>query len=98
MSNKNEWHGDYDNVLALANWLDDESCFESATDAIYFFEKPWKWSREWELYQAHESTADPKLKRLLVVAVEEWDEADAVIDELYTNPDDSFRRNKMGAI
>jgi hypothetical protein len=46
------WHETHDNLVGLAEWLNSECCaFRDIEDCISFFEKPWKWTREYELWQ-----------------------------------------------
>ena len=49
--NEEQWFADYANVLALANWLDDDGYFETPNAVIYFFSKPWKYEEEWKARQ-----------------------------------------------
>jgi hypothetical protein len=47
-----KWYETHDNLTGLANWLNCECCwFSDAAAVIYYFEKPWKWTREYELWQ-----------------------------------------------
>lgn len=49
------WYETHDNLTGLANWLHHECCYFSDPGAmLYYFEKPWKWEREWALYQLWE--------------------------------------------
>jgi len=66
-----DWHQDPANVLQLATWLNSESYFESTDAMLSFFEKPWKWGREWELCLAASATDDRELKEAFFVAVME---------------------------
>lgn len=63
------WWEDRDNVTALAEWMDFECYFNDASSAIRLFEKPWKWTREFGLYQAHEATDVEELRERLVDAI-----------------------------
>lgn len=46
-----KWYETHDNLVGLAEWLDSEcSNFIDASEAIRFFEKPWKWTREYDLW------------------------------------------------
>ena len=47
-----EWYADFENVLILAHRLVDAGEITQVNELLYFFEKPWKWSREWADYQA----------------------------------------------
>jgi hypothetical protein len=43
-----KWWENYGNLIALANALYDDGALTGASEAIAFFEKPWKWTREHE--------------------------------------------------
>lgn len=43
------WYYDKDCLLALASWVSAVDCM-SASDVIYFFEKPYKYEVEWCKY------------------------------------------------
>lgn len=40
------WYGDYSNIVRLARHLKDAG--DDAETIIYFLEKPWKYTQEWE--------------------------------------------------
>lgn len=46
------WHADINNLIDLAEHLNDSAFFDSPADVICFFEKPWKFTEEWEHYFA----------------------------------------------
>ena len=46
-----KWFSDFGNVLALAEYLEDEGELSTVRATIRFFEKPWKWETEWLDYQ-----------------------------------------------
>lgn len=47
------WFANHNNLLTLANWLHHEhGDLQTATQVLYFFEKPWKWETEWGEFQA----------------------------------------------
>lgn len=48
------WWTDTDNVLVLAHQLLDAGIMddEDTRGVLYLFEKPWKWSQAWHLWQA----------------------------------------------
>lgn len=46
------WFADFQNVMVLAHALEMQGCFPNVRAAIRYFEKPWKWTLEWEAYQA----------------------------------------------
>lgn len=50
-----EWYDDGDQVFRLAHWLDEMGKLRIGTNAIRFFEEPWKWTREYKLMELHES-------------------------------------------
>jgi hypothetical protein len=42
-----EWYEDFDNCISLARALEECYEFRGARDVINFFEKTWKWEKEW---------------------------------------------------
>lgn len=72
------WHDDRSNLIALAEFLDDECVyFLDTAVVIRFFEKPWKWTREWEIFQVwRDSERDESLLRQLCVEAIEDDSMD----------------------
>lgn len=40
------WWTEHDELVRFAHVLDGNGEFADASDAIYFFEKPWKWEEE----------------------------------------------------
>lgn len=66
------WHEIYDNVIGLGSWLENEVCyFSDTTRMLEYFEKPWKWTREYELYCAWSETHkdEETLRECLIEAV-----------------------------
>jgi len=63
------WYDNQDNVRSLAEFLDSECCYFTDTAAVIrFFDKPWKWSREWEIFEAWlKSERDESLLRQICV-------------------------------
>lgn len=51
-----EWWRDTANVVELARWLE-ERCELATADVIYLFEKPWKWTPEFNAMRAQERAA-----------------------------------------
>lgn len=45
-----EWYDSRENLANLARYIIDENGSESL-DVVYFLEKPWKWTEEWNQYQ-----------------------------------------------
>jgi len=45
------WFATYDNITALGAWLIESAQIVEVKDLQYFYEKPWKWDKEWEKYQ-----------------------------------------------
>ena len=64
-----KWYESPDNVYDLAQWLDGEGYFDKTSDMLRFFEKPWKWIREFGLYQLWQKAVHPQLEELCVEAV-----------------------------
>lgn len=45
------WYDARGNVVVLAHWLLERNELSAFTaDALYLFEKPWKWDEEWQRY------------------------------------------------
>lgn len=42
-----EWYDNNDNCLELARVLNEEGEFNTVHSVIRFFEKTWKWEKEW---------------------------------------------------
>jgi hypothetical protein len=59
------FHEVYDNVLELADWLDNTCDYFADTRAMLrYFERPCKYSKEWDLFQlwAEQCCNDPSLE------------------------------------
>lgn len=54
-----EWHCCHDNLTTLARHLIDEEGYD-AEQMLRFFEKPWKWTEEWERLQATGTILKPE--------------------------------------
>lgn len=63
------WHEDHSNLIGLATWLESESLLGDASEAIAFFEKPWKWDREYHLWVLWKSSNDPDWQEHIVVSL-----------------------------
>lgn len=65
------WHLDRDNVQMLAEWLEGHCYWPDTRSVIAYYEKLWKWLREWELCElAHKH---PKMDQRCHEACEEVD-------------------------
>lgn len=64
-----KWYETYDNVVTLAEWLDMLCEFNETSDVIRFFEKPWKWDREWNLFQQWTTSIEDR--NLIIERLEE---------------------------
>ena len=49
-----KWFIDHGEVLRLGRWLVADDRITSTKDLLYFFEKPWKWTDEYEVMLAQE--------------------------------------------
>lgn len=47
-----EWYADRDTLISFGSFLVDEMGF-SGSEVIAVFEKPWKWTREYELLESY---------------------------------------------
>ena len=47
-----EWYETHENLVMLATMLDDDGRFAETADVVRFLEKPWKWTPEWERWEA----------------------------------------------
>lgn len=43
-----EWYANHANVIQVATYLTNEGILTTPEDVIYLFEKPWKYSKEFE--------------------------------------------------
>jgi len=61
----------YQELVAFAKVLTEAGHLRTATDVIYFFEKPWKWRHEYDAYTAAGSpeSLSPRWEQL-------WDRLD----------------------
>lgn len=48
---ENQWYDNVENVINLARALESNTDLRSVDQVIRLFEKPWKWEREWNLFQ-----------------------------------------------
>lgn len=48
------WCSDYQNVTALGRWLFENIYIDKASDLLDYFEKPWKWTTEYNLMVAEQ--------------------------------------------
>ena len=46
-----KWHETYTNVFEFAEWLEDEHYWVNTSHLLRYFEKPWKWTPEYELWR-----------------------------------------------
>lgn len=67
------WYEDRDNLLGLAEWMDSECCFIDTSSVIRFFEKPWKWVREYELWKIWKDSQVPDVQQLCVEGLCDYD-------------------------
>ena len=79
-----KWYESPDNVYDLAQWLDGEGYFDKTSDMLRFFEKPWKWDREFGLYQLWVLASD-ELRERICAAVAVDTTAEDIQDELEKN-------------
>ena len=47
----NHWYDDQNDLNEFAAYLHDEGELTTAEEVLRFFEKPWKWSRDFDAYQ-----------------------------------------------
>lgn len=45
---ESHWFDDFSNVLKLARHLIENGDLDTASEVLYYFEKPWKYDSEWE--------------------------------------------------
>jgi hypothetical protein len=46
------WTADHANLVGLADVLVDAGWLDTAKDVVYFFQKPWKYDEQWQLWDA----------------------------------------------
>lgn len=49
---EDEWTNDRGELVDVGRMLNDAGCFPTPEDVLNYFEKPWKWSNERELWVA----------------------------------------------
>lgn len=90
-----KWYETHDNLVGLANWLNSEcGYFSDASAAIYFFEKPWKWEREWGIWQAWQSApvmSPPKMREFKERCIEAVDDEKMNATDLLAELEDEER-------
>ena len=82
-----KWYETYDNVFGLAQWLDGEGYFDKTSDMLRFFAKPWKWTREYGLYQLWQKAVHPELEAICIEAVFDTTTAEDILTEQEENDD-----------
>lgn len=45
------WYDNYSDLASFTGWLNSHAYFTDVDTLVYLIEKPWKWSREYELFQ-----------------------------------------------
>ena len=48
-----KWFESHDNLIELAHWLLVDGWFTYPIDMLRYFEKPWKWTAEWDEMRAN---------------------------------------------
>jgi hypothetical protein len=66
-----KWYEDHDNLTGLARWLNGEYYFQSPDGVLYFFEKPWKYGREYGLWRLYEGTKDVTIRASVLEALDD---------------------------
>ena len=62
-----KWFESHDNLIELAHWLLVDGWFTYPIDMLRYFEKPWKWTPEWD-----EMKAGPTEEQLGLDDPEDW--------------------------
>ena len=75
-----EWHEHRHNVLGLASWLDGFFYFASPTELLRYFEEPWKWQREYDLYHRWLHTTDTQEREACAQAAIEETTVEAILN------------------
>ena len=52
------WLHEYDNVLGLAFWLNEQCWFDDTSAMLSYFEKPQRWEREYFLWRAADNNPE----------------------------------------
>ena len=76
-----KWYNDHDNVVGLARWMEKMDLWVSTAEVIYFMEKPWKWTLEYELWVLYKKQTSPELMMEIVVAATEQRPASTLLAE-----------------
>ena len=53
-----KWFESHDNLIELAHWLLVDGWFTYPIDMLRYFEKPWKWTPEWDEMRANLPSED----------------------------------------
>lgn len=53
------WFADYSEVVTFGGILHAIDSLSSAQDVLYYFEKPWKWTPEYEAWTQHGRPTEP---------------------------------------
>lgn len=78
-----KWHETHDNLVGLASWLDSECyAFPDVSNCIRFFEKPWNWDREYDLWLLWQAADSDDVRERCIVAVDESLFAEQVLANL----------------
>lgn len=49
------WYEDYENIKWFGSILVEANYIDNKTELQYYYEKPWKWDKEWAAWQALDS-------------------------------------------
>ena len=66
-----KWFESHDNRIELAHWLLVDGWFTYPIDMLRYFEKPWKWTAEWD-----KMNAGPTEEQLGLDDPEQWAKTD----------------------
>lgn len=63
------WYDMRNDVLLLAHELSDYGYLPTKKEMLYFFEKPWKWTEEWNYFIANDNSMDGFDRRTVTLEV-----------------------------
>jgi len=79
---KRNWHEVHDTRVALAEWLEGQRSFSTVANCILFFEKPWKWDREYALWRMWQvADRDSQRRERIIEALDDERSAEDLMAE-----------------
>ena len=78
-----EWYESHNELIGLALWLESKTkAFTDVLDVLQFFHKPWKWQREYDLWQWWTEEDSEEICEQIVTAVIEGKTVPQLVNEI----------------